>query len=62
MAKVGWLQVVWVGSGTDLGAQIEGRKDGFGDRSAVRGGTGVGKVGTLGEECDSKGGEEDSAA
>lgn len=63
MAKVGLLQVVWVGGGTDLGAQIEGRKDGFGDRSAVRGGTGVvGKVGTLGEECDSKGGEEDSAA
>lgn len=61
MAKVGWMQVVWEGRGTELGVQTEGRKNGFGDRSAVRGGTGVmGKVGTLGEECDSKGGDEDS--
>lgn len=47
--KWGWLQVAWEGGGTELGAQTEGRKDGFGDRSAVRGGTGVmGKSGYLG--------------
>lgn len=61
MAKVGVDAGGMGGRCYGTGAQTEGGKDGFGDRSAVRGGTGaMGKAGTLGEECESKGGDEDS--